>query len=395
MAGMDALTDRAGQRGGLERLLHPDDSHGLHTATVAQRAPASNIISISGEKLVEEPVSAAQLEEFCRTCRKREQRFWLDVECPTVEQMQGMESAFGLHPVTAEDCFQSDTIDKVEFFDEYIFVCFRDLVLDPSASDSLRALAVNVVVFDNGVLSFHASPTSAFSHVLARTRRLQRTHKSGQRQLPSGRWLCYAFLDAIVDRFVPLVAEVVEEVRSLDDLVLLLGETDEAEVVLRIAMARRRAAALRDLLQRKRDVLSALLIRMRSDRQAGAEAGSPPQEDITVYLRDVRDHVRGMLRKLERARETLLSLQSSFHAKISHEIAVQTEGVAGISKTAGLIGVILMWHFLVCSVLSMNVNIPWQKTDDGAPLGAFYGVLGEMGASTLAFCAIAKWRKWV
>eukprot|EP00741_Cyanophora_paradoxa_P011037 tig00020553_g10669.t1 len=88
---------------------------------------ARRVVNVVGRLGMEDVPSIAQLEEIARR-RSPESPPWLDFEAPTIADMDFVERLFELHPVTTEDCFAADVHEKVEHFDEYVFVSLAVIV---------------------------------------------------------------------------------------------------------------------------------------------------------------------------------------------------------------------------------------------------------------------------
>ena len=70
--------------------------------------------------------------------------------------------------------------------------------------------------------------------------------------------MMYAIMDDMVDTFIPLVRSTEIEIDSIDELVLVLSESEQSDMLRRIWSARKRVTQLYRLLFAKSDVLKAL-----------------------------------------------------------------------------------------------------------------------------------------
>jgi Mg2+ and Co2+ transporter CorA len=105
-------------------------------------------------------------------------------------------------------------------------------------------------------------------------------------------------LDDITDKFLPLIHSLELEVDSIDDLVLIISQTEQADMLRRIANARKRVLALQRLLSAKSDVLRILIKRLEG-MALNANGGSVGLvindswiamiRDTSLYLGDVQD----------------------------------------------------------------------------------------------------------
>ncbi|KAG8532679.1 uncharacterized protein KY384_002556 [Bacidia gigantensis] len=142
--------------------------------------------------------------------------FWLDVLSPTDTEMRVISKAFGIHPLTAEDIMMQEAREKVELFPKYYFVNYRTFEQDVNSDNHLEAVNMYVVVFPEGVISFHFSMTPHPANVRRRIRQLKEYLQV------SSDWISYALVDDITDVFVPLIQSIEDEVDEIDDAILKL-----------------------------------------------------------------------------------------------------------------------------------------------------------------------------
>lgn len=94
-------------------------------------------------------------------------------------------------------------------------------------------------------------------------------------------WICYGILDDITDSFAPLIRGIEFEVDSIDELVLILKESEQSDMLRRIGYCRKRMMSLLRLLVTKSDVVKTLIKRGQVDKPAI----SP---EVVIYLGDVQ-----------------------------------------------------------------------------------------------------------
>ena len=114
--------------------------------------------------------------------------WWLDCYNPTPEELAMLMKAFAIHPLTAEDIRVQETREKVELFRSYYFVCFRSFVQNKNSPDFMEPVNVYVIVFREGVLSFHFAPCPHSANVRKRIRQLR------DYVALSSDWICYALM---------------------------------------------------------------------------------------------------------------------------------------------------------------------------------------------------------
>lgn len=181
--------------------------------------------------------------------RNGEATWWLDCVCPTDAEMKMIAKAFGIHPLTAEDIRMQETREKVELFRNYYFVCFHTFEGDQESEDYLEPINFYIVVFREGVLSFHFSPILHPANVRRRVRQLRDYVDV------SADWLCYALIDDITDGFAPVITGVEYEADAIEDSVFAARQVGFSSMIQRIGESRRKVMTLMRLLSGKADVI--------------------------------------------------------------------------------------------------------------------------------------------
>lgn len=71
-------------------------------------------------------------------------------------------------------------------------------------------------------------------------------------------WISYALIDDITDAFGPLIQSIEYEVDSIDELVLILKDTEQSDMLRRIGTCRKKVMGLLRLMGNKADVVKGL-----------------------------------------------------------------------------------------------------------------------------------------
>ena len=241
--------------------------------------------------------------------------FWLDVLSPTDTEMRVISKTFGIHPLTAEDIMMQEAREKVELFRNYYFVNYRTFEQDVNSEDYLEPVNMYVVVFREGVISFHFSMSPHPANVRRRIRQLK------DYLILSSDWISYAIIDDITDVFAPLIQTVEEEVDDIDDTILRLhsgekmdstsdknkaykdtekrsdaGEATSGEsggdMLRRVGEGRKKVMGLYRLLGNKADVIKGFAKRCNEQWEIA------PRSEIGLYLGDIQDHILTMTSNL-------------------------------------------------------------------------------------------------
>jgi magnesium transporter len=236
--------------------------------------------------------------------------FWLDVLSPTDAEMKVISKAFSIHPLTAEDIMMQEAREKVELFKHYYFINYRTFEQDENNEDYLEPVNLYVIVFREGVISFHFSMTPHPANVRRRIRQLQ------DYLILSPDWISYGIIDDVTDAYAPLIERIEEQVDEIDEAVLgLYSEESEQEarksksssynnphyekqnqsskeqeegsrdMLLRIGECRKKVMILYRLLGNKADVIKGFA------KRCNEQWGVAPRGEIGLYLGDIQDHI--------------------------------------------------------------------------------------------------------
>lgn len=91
-------------------------------------------------------------------------------------------------------------------------------------------------------------------------------------------------MDDITDSFAPLIRAIEFEVDSIDELVLILRESEQSDMLRRIGYCRKRMMGLLRLLVTKADVVKTL---KRGEARTEERIGPVLSNEVCLYLGDV------------------------------------------------------------------------------------------------------------
>lgn len=235
--------------------------------------------------------------------------WWLDVLSPTETEMKVISKTFGIHPLTSEDILMQEQREKVELFKHYYFINYRTFEQDENSDDYLEPVNLYVVVFREGVISFHFSLTPHPANVRRRIRQLS------DYLVLSPDWISYAIIDDVTDAYAPMIQKIEEEVDDIDEAILRLHSSDEEQeaekekshsynnphykeppevksqqdtgrdMLRRVGECRKKVMSLYRLLGNKADVIKGFA------KRCNEQWGIAPRNEIGMYLGDIQDHI--------------------------------------------------------------------------------------------------------
>lgn len=322
--------------------------------------------------------------------------WWLDCVCANDDEIKMLAKAFGIHPLTAEDIRMKEDREKVELFRNYYFVAFHTLDTDPESDEFLEPINFYIVVFRDGILTFHFSPVLHPASVRRRVRQLRDYVDV------SADWLCYALIDDITDGFAPVITLIEHEADAIEDLVFVARQQDFSPMLHRIGDARRRVMTLMRLLTNKADVIRMFAKRCKEDdvgQSMAALSGSAdlptvqPRGEIALYLGDIQDHVITMSLNLGAYEKIFLRSHANYLAQLQVESFNSNNRINDMLSKVTLVGTVIVPLNIVTGLFGMNVTIPGESQGN---LRWFFGIVGMLVFIVLLSVTLANWwLKWL
>ncbi|KAN0121943.1 cora domain containing protein [Hyaloscypha variabilis] len=298
--------------------------------------------------------------------------WWLDILSPTDAEMKVLSKTFGIHPLTAEDIMMQEAREKVELFRNYYFVNYRTFEQDMNNEDFLEPVNMYVIVFREGVLSFHFSMTPHPANVRRRIRQLK------DYLILSSDWISYAIIDDITDVFAPLIQSIEDEVDDIDDAILKLHSpaTDEksnrdnekrsefgdgtsgesgGDMLRRVGDCRKKVMGLYRLLGNKADVIKGFAKRCNERWEVA------PRSEIGLYLGDIQDHIVTMTGNLSHYEKILARSHGNYLAQINIRMNERQEQTADVLGKLTVLGTIVLPMNIITGLWGMNVWVPGQE----------------------------------
>ncbi|KAI8993371.1 hypothetical protein BDB01DRAFT_323128 [Pilobolus umbonatus] len=298
--------------------------------------------------------------------------FWMDIEDPTDTELKYLQDIFNIHPLIIEDIATEEQREKCDRFKDYFFISFRTFRSNPYSVQYPQPVGLYILLFKEYILTFHYGSMSHPANVRKRI-----SHLKGYLTVTPD-WICYSLLDDITDSFAPLIHSIEFEVDSIDELVLVLKESEQSDMLRRIGYCRKRIMSLLRLLIAKTDVIKTLIKRGEGiDSVEGLV-----NKEIILYLGDVQDHIITMLQSLNHYEKISSRSHSNYLAQISIEMTQTNNDINDILSKITALGSIIIPMNLVTGLWGMNVQVPGQYQED---LIWFFSILG----SILAFCIMS------
>jgi magnesium transporter len=267
---------------------------------------------------------------------------WVALRDATDEELATMQHEFGLHDLAIEDARHGHQRPKVEEYGDTLFAVMHTVEL--SATDELRAGEVSVFVGRNFVLSVRNHSHQSLLGVRARAEREPHLLRHG------AGFVFYAIMDAVVDRYFPIIDAMETELESIEDQIFVRGS------------ARTNIEHLYELKRRIMLVKHAVTPLMESVSKLWSGRVPLVCEGSREYFRDVYDHLVRINSTLDTLRDTI---GTAIQVNLSMVTIEESETTKQLAAWAGIFAVATAF----AGIWGMNFeHMPELKWEYGYPM---------------------------
>ncbi len=269
---------------------------------------------------------------------------WVALRDTTDAELAEMQAQFGLHELSVEDARHGHQRPKLEEYGNERFAVLHTLEI---VDGELRVGEVNIFTGTNYVLSVRNRSEQGFLGVRARCEREPELLKHG-----SG-YVLYALMDAVVDRYLPVLEAFETELEQLEES-LFSGGLARGNVESLYAL-KQKLSTLKHAVGPLLETISKLY------------GGRVPQvcQGLGDYFRDVYDHVLRINQTIDTLRDTVITAISVNAALATMQ---QGETTRRLAAGAALVAV----PTLIAGVYGMNFkHMPELSWEIGYPFAIF------------------------
>jgi len=266
---------------------------------------------------------------------------WVALRDATEAELAVMQEEFDLHPLAVEDARHGHQRPKIEEFGNSLFAVVHTIEVE---GDDLRAGEIHVFAGPNYVLSVRHRTERGFQDVRARAEREPELLKNG-----SG-YVLYALMDAIVDRYFPVLDAVEMELEKLESRLFTPGASPR-ENIEALYYVKQKLTTMKHATSPLQENAGKLY----GGRVPGVCAG------LGEYFRDVYDHLVRINQSIDAARDTVntaiqvaLAMVATGQGEITRRLAAYAALVAVPTMIAGIYGM----NFRHMPELSWEIGYP-------------------------------------
>lgn len=239
---------------------------------------------------------------------------WVALRDPTDDELREMQEEFDLHELAVEDARHGHQRPKIEEYGDTLFVVMKLPELD---QDELEMGEIAIFVGPNFVLSVRNNSPHGFLGVR------ERCEREPERLQQGAGFVLYALMDAVVDRYFPIVDRLESELEEIEQSIFVRGA--QLDNIKRLYELKRRLM----LLRRAVAPMSEMLSKLHGGR-------TPPICARTGdYFRDVADHLARIESAIESVRDTLAT---AIQANLSMVAIDDSNVTKRLAAWAGIFG---------------------------------------------------------
>jgi magnesium transporter len=291
---------------------------------------------------------------------------WLDLCCPTAEQLTVLETEFGLHKLAIEDAVSEGQRTKLDRYRSHLFLSAYSVSLD-EVSGQLDTNELAAFITPKALITIRKSVNVDIDAVVARW------DESPDLSVNGVGFLLHGLLDSLVDSHFAAVTLLDEEVEKAEDF-LFDGDRGQIEGVQRRTYELRKSLVkLRRVTLPMREVVNTLL------RQDLGVVTDPMQP----YYHDIYDHVL-------RATEWTESLRDLVTSIVETNLTQQSNRMNMIMKKVTSWAAIIAVPTAITGFFGQNVPYPGF----GKQSGLWFSLALIAGLAALLY-GVFKHKDWL
>jgi magnesium transporter len=252
---------------------------------------------------------------------------WVALQDPAAAELNDMERVFGLHPLAVEDAQAGHERPKIEEYGDSLFAVLH--IVEPNQGE-FHVGELAIFAGHNYVLSVRNRAQKGFQDVRARCEREPQLLRHG----PG--FILYALMDAVVDRYFPVLELLEDELDSI-----------ERRIFAPNSVPRENIEALYELKERLMVMKHAVAPLLEGVSNLSGARVPVLCAGTSLYFRDVYDHLQRLNQTAESIRDTVTTAIS---VNLSMVTLQENETMKRLAAYAALLAVPTM----IAGIYGMN-----------------------------------------
>lgn len=254
---------------------------------------------------------------------------WVALRDTDAAELAEMQDEFDLHELAVEDAAHGNQRPKIEEYGDSLFAVLHTVEV---AGDELNVGEIDIYVGRNFVLSARQKAERGLQDVRARCEREPELLRHG-----SG-YVLYALMDAVVDRYFPVLDAVEAELEALEEQIFT--GTSPRENIEALYYVKQKLMTLKHAAGPLLDA---------SSRLFGGRV-PPVCAGLGDYFRDVYDHLTRLNQSLDTLRDTVTTA-------IQVNLAMITIGESEVTKRLAAYAALVAVPTMIAGIYGMNFEV--------------------------------------
>jgi magnesium transporter len=310
-----------------------------------------------GRKLADLPVS-----EIHNYVSRADCFVWVALRDPDKDELEAMQSQFGLHDLAVEDAHHGHQRPKIEEYGQSVFAVLHII---ENGREELTVGEVGIFAAANYVLSVRSGAEHGFTEVRKRCEEEPELLQHG------AGYVLYALMDSVVDRYFPVLDAIETELEEVENRIFA-HQTERASI--------EALYGIKQKLMTLKHATEPLL-----EATGRLHGGRVPQLCLGLqdYFRDVSDH-------LVRLNQSIDSLRDMVTTAISVTLSLITLQENETTKRLAAYGALVAVPTMIAGVYGMNFQyMPELQWVHGYPVTL--AVMGLLDVYLFYRFRKAKW----
>jgi magnesium transporter len=266
---------------------------------------------------------------------------WVAIKDPDPGELEAMQKEFGLHDLAVEDAQHGHQRPKIDEYGQSLFVVLH--MIESSGEES-NVGEVCIFAGSNYVLSVRHRSQQGFVDVRKRCEQEPELLRHGSA------YVLYALMDAVVDRYFPVLDAVETELEQVEDRIFA-KQTERASIEALYCIKQK----LTTLKHATEPLLEAM---------GRLHGGRVPQLCVGLqdYFRDVSDHLVRLNQSIESSRDMVTTA-------VSASLSLITLQENEVTKRLAAYGALVAVPTLIAGIYGMNFeHMPEIQWEHGYPV---------------------------
>ncbi len=274
-----------------------------------------------GRKLADIPVS-----EIHNYVSRADCFVWVALRDPDEDELEAMQSQFGLHDLAVEDAHHGHQRPKIEEYGQSLFAVLHII---ENGREELTVGEVGIFAGANYVLSVRSGAEHGFTEVRKRCEEEPELLRHG------AGYVLYALMDSVVDRYFPVLDAIETELEEVENRIFA-HQTERASI--------EALYGIKQKLMTLKHATEPLL-----EATGRLHGGRVPQMclDLQDYFRDISDH-------LVRLNQSIDSLRDMVTTAISVTLSLITLQENETTKRLAAYGALVAVPTMIAGIYGMN-----------------------------------------